>query len=150
MRRRMIKENPKRHTKKQNRETRRNKKAESKGEKGQHTHTVTRIIFETVFVPANKGKTRIHSKNITINRLFIIVSFVISGAAGKLKYTGTESKGNKGKPKKEKSRGCSRPAKASPPSPSPRRLGKQALLFNSASFTLICTVLLSPAGLAGL
>jgi hypothetical protein len=68
MRRRMIKENPKRHTKKQNRETRRNKKAESKGEKGQHTHTVTRIIFETVFVPANKGKTSIYSKNITVNR----------------------------------------------------------------------------------
>jgi len=53
---------------------------------------VTRIIFETVFVPANKGKTSIHSKNITINWLFIIVSFVISGATGKLKYTGTESK----------------------------------------------------------
>ncbi|KAJ6971364.1 hypothetical protein NC653_035591 [Populus alba x Populus x berolinensis] len=49
-----------------NRETRRNKNAESKGEKGQHTHIVTRIIFETVFVPANKGKTSIHSKNITV------------------------------------------------------------------------------------
>jgi hypothetical protein len=29
---------------------------------------VTRIIFETVFVPANKGKTSIYSKNITVNR----------------------------------------------------------------------------------
>ncbi|KAJ6963984.1 hypothetical protein NC652_002308 [Populus alba x Populus x berolinensis] len=88
------------------------------------------MIFGTVFVPANKGKTSIHSKNITVSRLSIIVSFVISGAAGKLKYTGTESKGNKGKQKKEKSRGCSRPARASSPSPSPRRPGKQALVFN--------------------
>ncbi|KAJ6971356.1 hypothetical protein NC653_035584 [Populus alba x Populus x berolinensis] len=68
-----------------NRETRRNKNAESKGEKGQHTHIVTRIIFETVFVPANKGKTSIHSKNITVNRLFIIVSFIIPRAARRLK-----------------------------------------------------------------
>jgi len=51
-----------------NRETGRNKNAKSKGERGQHTHTVKRIIFETVFVPANKGKTSIHSKNITVNR----------------------------------------------------------------------------------
>jgi len=43
-------------TGKKNRETRRNKNAKSKGERGQHTHTVKRIIFETVFVLANKGK----------------------------------------------------------------------------------------------
>jgi len=39
------------------------KNIQREGENKRAAHTVTRIILEIVFVPANKGKTRIHSKN---------------------------------------------------------------------------------------
>jgi hypothetical protein len=39
------------------------KNIQREGENKRTSHTVTRIIFEIVLVPANKRNTRIHSKN---------------------------------------------------------------------------------------
>jgi hypothetical protein len=61
-----ISRDPKNQPRNQSKEQSKNqskKNIQREGENKRAAHTVTRIILEIVFVPANKGKTRIHSKN---------------------------------------------------------------------------------------
>ena len=86
---------------------------------------MTRIIFETVFVPANKGKTSIHSKNITANRHRLRSLKNYWESRGKPRdrcyclqhFQNQERKQRKAEEGAEERRQC-RPARASPSSPS--------------------------------
>jgi hypothetical protein len=114
-------------TEEKNREARRNTKrnnTQSRGEKGQHTHRQG-LIVPAIVLSLQKQKTKttigIHNKPAS--------SLLFPSSSQNMLEEESRPRAQEQKKAKER-RGGSRPARASPPSLSPRRPGKQLLFFN--------------------